>query len=828
MTRFAARRFQLGLVVSTTVVVVFSAKCFIVPLHAQTTWTGLAGTGDWTAGGNWSAGTPAAGVTARFVDAGNAQNAITLGAASRSLGSLLFDTAAVAPYTFTSGTMNFDAGGAITVGTDVAQLQTISTPITTSGAFSIIENSPLATGSGALHIGGGITLTAANSVVVNVSDPTGRMTIAGGITGSAGVTKNGPGQLAYASAANSYSGPTTINGGLLEFSNTDRLGNGSATNTITINNGATLRKTGNSTVTINPGVTIGSGGGTIDINNTGSNATVIINGPLTGTGTTLTKNGMKLMTLAGANTGFTNSQVIVNGGASAALTGTTATGLKISHSDALGSTNVVRLNPGTTGGSVGNNVSLQNNISIPSSVSLVMNTTSVLDGSNTIRVALASETGLNNTWNGPISIQGDGTAQFYSTVAGSTFTINGSVTAANDFPGQLTLRGNSATATGVLNGVLSLGNALLLKTDSATWTINSTGNTWSNTAIETGTLKIGVNNALPTSATLTMGTDNNTHILDLNGNNQTVANITIGGAGTRTITNSSGTASILTVNNSADGFYNDTDPTKSKITGNLSVVKSGSATLSLNGNNTYSGTTTVASGRLNIGGSHTGGGQYTVQTGGTLAGTASIGSPVQVDAGGNLAPGNGIGVFAVGSANIDGKLLVEYDGDLSTIDLLNVTGAFDITGATVDFDNLGASTLTSAPHVFVSYGAGLLTGTFTPVDLPAGYSINYNYLGLNQIALVAGGSLPGDYNGDGKVNAADYVLWRKDPASHGNDPGGYIMWRQNFGSPPGSGASLPLSSPIPEPSSIAVVWGVGAVPFLARRRAQIFGIRIVG
>ena len=41
---------------------------------------------------------------------------------------------------------------------------------------------------------------------------------------------------------------------------------------ITINNGATLRKTGNSGVTINPGVTIGTGGGTIDISDTGSNA----------------------------------------------------------------------------------------------------------------------------------------------------------------------------------------------------------------------------------------------------------------------------------------------------------------------------------------------------------------------------------------------------------------------------------------------------------------------------------------------------------------------------------------------------------------------------
>ena len=36
-------------------------------------------------------------------------------------------------------------------------------------------------------------------------------------------------------------------------------------------------------------------------------------------------------------------------------------------------------------------------------------------------------------------------------------------------------------------------------------------------------------------------------------------------------------------------------------------------------------------------------------------------------------------------------------------------------------------------------------------------------------------TIPGDYNNDGKVNAADYVLWRKDPNSFGG-PGGYATW----------------------------------------------------
>jgi hypothetical protein len=55
-------------------------------------------------------------------------------------------------------------------------------------------------------------------------------------------------------------------------------------------------------------------------------------------------------------------------------------------------------------------------------------------------------------------------------------------------------------------------------------------------------------------------------------------------------------------------------------------------------------------------------------------------------------------------------------------------------------------------------------------------------------------ALMGDYNGDGNVDAADYVVWRKDPASFGGDPDGYNAWRADFGE---SGDSNALFSDIP-------------------------------
>jgi hypothetical protein len=45
----------------------------------------------------------------------------------------------------------------------------------------------------------------------------------------------------------------------------------------------------------------------------------------------------------------------------------------------------------------------------------------------------------------------------------------------------------------------------------------------------------------------------------------------------------------------------------------------------------------------------------------------------------------------------------------------------------------------------------------------------------NDVTLFA--ALPGDFNRDGTVDAADYVLWRKSPADFGGDPDEYNSWR---------------------------------------------------
>jgi hypothetical protein len=80
------------------------------------------------------------------------------------------------------------------------------------------------------------------------------------------------------------------------------------------------------------------------------------------------------------------------------------------------------------------------------------------------------------------------------------------------------------------------------------------------------------------------------------------------------------------------------------------------------------------------------------------------------------------------------------------------------------------------------------------------------------VATPAG--VPGDYNQNGTVDAADYVVWRKglgtsanlpnrDPSQSGNiSQADYNFWRQNFGRTGGAGSAiLSASSAVPEPGS---------------------------
>jgi parallel beta-helix repeat protein len=100
---------------------------------------------------------------------------------------------------------------------------------------------------------------------------------------------------------------------------------------------------------------------------------------------------------------------------------------------------------------------------------------------------------------------------------------------------------------------------------------------------------------------------------------------------------------------------------------------------------------------------------------------------------------------------------------------------------------------------------------------PGGTSID---IGADELASAI---LPGDFNRDGAVNAADYVVWRKTGGGQAN----YDLWRANFGRTAGSGASVGLTSAnsvepsssasIPEPPAIVMVLAVSLARLYRRR-----------
>ncbi len=69
--------------------------------------------------------------------------------------------------------------------------------------------------------------------------------------------------------------------------------------------------------------------------------------------------------------------------------------------------------------------------------------------------------------------------------------------------------------------------------------------------------------------------------------------------------------------------------------------------------------------------------------------------------------------------------------------------------------------------------------------------------------------LPGDFNGDLSVDAADYVVWRK---TEPNNQAGYYTWRTNFGRTSGNSASTSQLRVVPESASLLLL-GLGALGF---------------
>jgi hypothetical protein len=165
-----------------------------------------------------------------------------------------------------------------------------------------------------------------------------------------------------------------------------------------------------------------------------------------------------------------------------------------------------------------------------------------------------------------------------------------------------------------------------------------------------------------------------------------------------------------------------------------------------------------------------------------------------------------------GTLNLRGSL-ADFAGTLPAF------GLFDMHGGklTLDGDKIA--------HVQSRITSGDLVANGAAMSMLSDFSIMFD--GTETIVMLAG-TVPGvlgDYNGNGVVDAADYVVWRKNPASlpnEGASPGvvdqaDYNFWRSRFGATSGSASALG-SAAVPEPHALLLAcFGLSMLMGLRRR-----------
>ena len=357
--------------------------------------------------------------------------------------------------------------------------------------------------------------------------------------GAQGLIKAGGGTLTL-SGTNSYSGLTTVNAGALILSGS--LSNSS----VVVTNGA------------------------------GFTETAV--GVIAGAGVSLT--AYSSMTLSGTNT--------YGGVTSIGIANTTSNlTLSVNNNRALGSTAAgTTVNGGVTANAA-NKVLLNSGVTVTDETLTLAAVSGQRAG---LYYNLGSGTG---TWDGNIVLSA-AAGYFGCDTSGGTLVIGGSsadtVTGAGS---GLSLRGNGTVR---VNSRINIGGTQLSRDDPGTGIINSTSNVWGNTALLSGTLKLGVSDALPITTFLTVGKAPTVAdaTFDLNGYNQTVAGLYEGhaiGTGKQRILSAS--PATLTVSNNAANTFGTTNST---MEGKMSLVKKGTGTLTLTGTNSFSGSLTVMNG----------------------------------------------------------------------------------------------------------------------------------------------------------------------------------------------------------------------------------------
>jgi len=506
-----------------------------------------------------------------------------------------------------------------------------STSNWTNGTYSdgnyVTFGTPPVSGSNVAIAAGGV-----NPGHVAVTNNTGTYTFSGGSIGGGGfLTKTGSGTLVL-SASNSYSGGTVLEGGIVAVNNDDSLG---APGAEVVFGGGELQTNGAGIVSARE-FALDSGGGSFNSNGFNSSTS----GSLLGSGT-FTKIGSGDLTISGP-VGATNGQNPILSVLGGTLTLSQGAFQYFTVPITAGAFSGGLVLDGATRAEIAGSA----NAGVPAwingggAISIAGNNAGIDDAAPNIQSA-----GYLRIDNNFLLNTGSASQPFAASIGTTTGT----------FGGQLTLDGTISGASAVNFIGPSTDRDVILLNAPSTYT----GATNLNDG-ETDVVRLGVNNALPTTTQLAFGASNGTGgSLDLDGYNQTLAGLTANNGTVGGIVNTGATTSVLTISQSTSSSYYGTigTPANSHLYGpgtnlnpsgpnlnNISLVKQGTGSLVLGGSNTYSGSTQVNGGTLIVDGEISGSSVVTVGSSGTLAGVGEVyvanGGQIVVNSGGTLSPGD--------------------------------------------------------------------------------------------------------------------------------------------------------------------------------------------
>lgn len=470
------------------------------------------------------------------------------------------------------------------------------------------------------------------------------------LTGS--LTKNGSAPTTI-STSNSYTGPTIINGGTLEFDTTI-----ASSSSVAINNNAALvlNLTGSSNVYANPitgngGVTKnGSGNLTLSGANTFTGSFTLNAGALNfnspsalGTGTgVVTINGGSIDNTSGvpivataskpqawnADITFTGTNNLDMGSGTVTLGGTGDRTVSVSTGDVLtvgeikGSSQGLSVSGGgtlilTSSGSYADASNIAGTLTIGSGTTLQMNrATAATDAASTGDFVTTGLSGTGTITNGalvnPRSIQVNTVGNF---TFGGTIANGGAGTLAlnKQGAGTLTLTGSSSYTgnTVVGGGILNVQNG------------NALGASQVSMASRAAGIQLQGNISIPSSVTFTLSNDGTPGAVvpfaldNVSGNNTINGPILVTtGAGGASIQSDSGTLTLagnisVAPGQSSRGIILQGDSTAANTVSGIvsdlsatsvcSITKNGAGTWTLTGTNTYTGATTINGGTLQLG-----------------------------------------------------------------------------------------------------------------------------------------------------------------------------------------------------------------------------------